>query len=102
MNVYRIKNIKTEQYSSGGCCPKWKKVGKIWKNIGHLKNHLNMFEYELGFKEIPSYFDKMNMKIPITIYHNLDDWEIIEYALTEVYDTCFVWSSKQFIDKMKI
>ena len=101
MKVYRIKNIKTNMYSSGGYNPKWIKTGKIWKNIGHLKNHLNMFKYELGFKETPSYFVKTNINIPITIYNNLDDWEIIEYALTEIYDMCSTWSSKQFINEMK-
>lgn len=40
---YCICNPKTGLYSKGGYSPKWKKKPKIWSNIGHLKNHLNMF-----------------------------------------------------------
>jgi hypothetical protein len=42
MIIYRIKNIKTGLYSCGGYgSARWSKAGKIWKNIGHVKSHLN-------------------------------------------------------------
>lgn len=35
-----IYNPALAMFSTGGTKPKWKKHGKIWGNIGHLKNHL--------------------------------------------------------------
>lgn len=34
------------EFSTGGTEPKWKslKNGKIWRNSGHIKNHINMFK----------------------------------------------------------
>ncbi len=36
-----IYNPKHQMFSSGGYQKKWTSKGKIWKNIGHIKNHLN-------------------------------------------------------------
>ena len=37
---YKIRNKKSELFSTGGQSPKWNKNGKVWKTIGHLKAHL--------------------------------------------------------------
>lgn len=41
MLIYRLKSNKTGLFSKGGSTPSFSKTGKIWKNIGHLKNHIN-------------------------------------------------------------
>lgn len=45
--VYKIRNKKTGQYSRGGHAYEdlnFDDTGKSWKNIGHVKNHLNMYD----------------------------------------------------------
>lgn len=39
--VYRLRSKVTGLYSRGGTSPIFDKKGKIWRNIGHVKNHLN-------------------------------------------------------------
>ena len=38
--LYRIKN-ENGLYSTGGSTPSFTKRGKVWTNIGHVKNHLH-------------------------------------------------------------
>lgn len=40
---WAIFNPKTGLWSKGGTGPEWRKSPKIWANMGHLKNHLNLF-----------------------------------------------------------
>ncbi|PPD55491.1 MAG: hypothetical protein CTY12_00515 [Methylotenera sp.] len=44
MVIYRVKSRKTGLYSKGGTWPSFSKTGKIWKNIGHLRNHFNVLD----------------------------------------------------------
>lgn len=68
--LYKIRNKKTGKFSPGGGRANihfyesdWRvKGGKVWTNIGALKNHLNQF---LG---------KHGGGIP-------EDWEVIQYEL---------------------
>lgn len=39
MKVYKIRD-ENGLYSTGGQTPEFNKNGKIWNNIGHVKNHL--------------------------------------------------------------
>lgn len=41
MIIYRLKSNKTGLFSKGGSTPSFSKIGKIWRNIGHLKNHIS-------------------------------------------------------------
>lgn len=41
--VFRIRQDKTGLFSSGGTRPSFSKKGKIWKERGHLSNHLAQF-----------------------------------------------------------
>lgn len=41
MKYYKIHKKGTDLYSTGGMTPDWSKKGKVWTNIGHLKNHLH-------------------------------------------------------------
>lgn len=40
---YAIYRPADGLWSKGGTAPAWKKAPKIWSNIGHMKNHLNLF-----------------------------------------------------------
>lgn len=65
MVIYRVKSRKTGLYSKGGTWPSFSKTGKIWKNIGHLRNHFNVL-------------DARGRKI-----YKDNDVEIIEIEITE-------------------
>jgi hypothetical protein len=41
--VYMIRRRSDGLLSSGGNYPQFGKTGKVWKNIGHVKNHLHQF-----------------------------------------------------------
>jgi len=44
MQIYKIKNMITGEFSNGGSTPHFNKTGKMWKHKGHLANHLNQIE----------------------------------------------------------
>lgn len=63
LKIYRIRDRKTGQWSSGGSVPGFGKRGKTWDNLGHVSNHItNMARYA---KDI------------------YKDAEIVEYIITE-------------------
>ena len=43
--IYKIRR-SDGLFSKGGCNPAFDKKGKLWRHIGHLKNHLNQLERE--------------------------------------------------------
>jgi hypothetical protein len=52
MLCYKIKN-RDGLFSTGGKFPKFKKKGKSWSSLGHLKNHINLVnEYNYYNKDI--------------------------------------------------
>lgn len=61
IRFYKIRNLTTGLYSSGGLTPSWNKRGKTWNNIGHIKSHLTGYKAH-GKKSIPR------------------EWEVVEYA----------------------
>lgn len=72
MKLYRIKNVSTGLYSLGGGFPKWNKTGKVWKNIGQLKNHFNLYrEIQAKYKHCK----ESKIELP-------QEWVIEEYELT--------------------
>ena len=44
--MFKIRDIDTGKFSTGGCYPKWNNNGKVWSHIGHLKNHLHLYDYK--------------------------------------------------------
>lgn len=50
LDIYMLRRYNSQtgfyEFSTGGTEPKWKslKNGKIWRNSGHIKNHINMFK----------------------------------------------------------
>jgi hypothetical protein len=88
MIAYKIRNKKTGLFSMGGMDAlvrnsSWRKTGKVWKQIGHLKNHINQL-----------YFPR-NKKDQI---YTLDDFEIVEYSLVE----SSVFSVEDLIPDLKL
>jgi hypothetical protein len=68
MKLYKIRDINTGLFSTGGRYPRWTKTGKTWSCEGHVKAHLTM------------YSDKEYNKKQNTIPEN---WEVIEITLQE-------------------
>jgi hypothetical protein len=58
MKVYKIRNSEG-LFSTGSTYPNFRKVGKLWSNISHAKNHIKLV------KVVGS------------------DWEIVEFELIE-------------------
>lgn len=72
LKVYKIRDLKTGLFSSGGSYPTWSKNGKIWTTLGKCKSHLSMFKSDWGAKlGFPSPF-----------------WEVVEFELVETGDNC--------------
>jgi len=44
MKMYKIRDIKTGLFSSGGMYPSWSKNGKIWSTLGKMSSHLKYFD----------------------------------------------------------
>ena len=40
MKFYKIRDLSTGLYSTGGSHPRWTKRGKVWHTLGTLKLHL--------------------------------------------------------------
>ena len=38
--IFKIRNIDTGLYSTGGMWPRWTKTGKTWSGTGPLRTHL--------------------------------------------------------------
>lgn len=45
---FKIRNNKNQLFSTGGEYPSFKKNGKMWKSVGHLKQHLALVEKKQG------------------------------------------------------
>jgi len=65
--VYKIRRKSDGLFSSGGSYPHFTKVGKIWRQKGHLTNHLNYLLGDRSWKGSTPY----------------DDCEIVSYELVE-------------------
>ena len=67
MKFYKIRNKNNpEQYRLGGVVPQWNKSGKTWDTLGKLRSMIT---------------NTVNNKYR---YEELNDWEIVEYEVTEV------------------
>lgn len=75
MKVYKIRRKADGMFSTGGVFPDWNKNGKTWNTIGHIKNHLNMFNH------VYSYENGKSCYIDITAKH-YSGCEIVEYELS--------------------
>jgi hypothetical protein len=64
MIVFKLQDRITGLFSSGSSVPMFSKKGKVWKQRGHLINHLRLWE------------SCRKCKCP-------DSWAIIEYELIE-------------------
>ena len=65
--VFKIRNRDSGSYSKGGWYS-FNNSGKVWTNIGHLKNHL--------FQRYVAGFPNKNNTIP-------KNWEIVKFTLVE-------------------
>jgi hypothetical protein len=75
-HVFKIQNIKTGEYSSGGLYPMWEKNGQYYNSFGTVKGYLNRFNFNTG--------DSGKMDYKKTIYADLESWKIVRYDLSEL------------------
>lgn len=82
--IYKIRRKSDGLFSTGGNCPKFTKVGKTWKAIGHVKNHLGALRNGNG---LPYYADDLvrpTAVAGVVIFNNIyEDCELVSYALQE-------------------
>lgn len=62
---FKIRN-KTGLWSTGGCWPRFTKAGKVWNDLGKVKQHLAQFITRDGRSDIPDDWEVVELKIEIT------------------------------------
>ena len=62
MIYYKIRDLKTRLYSSGGSDPTWSKKGKVWTDLSSLKHHLTLY-CKYNQAEIPVLWEIIELKI---------------------------------------
>lgn len=67
MTIYMIRHKGNKKFSRGGQWPIFRSVGKIWNTLGHIKTHLRQKSYGIQTK--------------------IQDWEVVEFDITEVKAT---------------
>ena len=84
--LYKIRDVRTkgkdERFSTGSAYPQFRKGGKTWTKIGHVKSHLTMIKQDLDhatrYLHLSQHKDHAKY---------LDDYlknaEIVEYELRE-------------------
>ena len=90
MNIYKIRR-SDGLFSSGGHNPRFNKTGKIWKNLGHLKNHLLQVRH----------FDKLYTTCEVVTYEVTEvetEAKSISVLLSEVKDNI---QKKQELSRQK-
>lgn len=49
--VYKIKDLETGKFSTGGLEPRWTTRGKTWSAINHVKAHLRQFVSDSEYRK---------------------------------------------------
>jgi len=86
MRVYKIRDKVSGMYSSGGTCPKWKKDGKTWNKLAHIKAHLKCGVYEWAWDDAikRGFYQKTS-----DVYNNAEVvcvGELETFELEEIWD----------------
>lgn len=85
MNIYKLRNKITGEFSTGGLSPVFNKKGKTWTNLGHVKNHINLILDEI--KAIAgrcSWHSPTYVSSTVKFYEDyLSSIEIVEFAVSE-------------------
>lgn len=76
--VYKIRRKSDGLFSNGGQEPVFMKRGKMWTNIGHIKNHFNIIrEYHTSKKYLE--FLYKNCEIITCVLSQVDSIDILEF-----------------------
>lgn len=43
LKAYKVKDVSTGKFSTGGMSPRWTNRGKTWSQLNHVKTHLRQF-----------------------------------------------------------
>ncbi len=85
---YKIYDPQTKKYSTGGYHPGWNDEGKTWKQLGHLKNHLNCLirnaSYQKQKREYPYHKDVQLISFMVVTTTTLTDTELVTDLIKEM------------------
>ena len=76
--LYRIRRKSDGKYSTGTTSPRWTANGKYFVNRGALRDHLKWFFSGPHTMDLDGDIIRLNAPKP-----NPDDYEVIEYSITE-------------------
>ena len=76
--VYKIRRKSDGLFSNGGENPIFMKRGKMWTNIGHIKNHFNGIREAHTSKKYLEFLYK-NCEIVTFLLSEADSIDIIEF-----------------------
>ena len=71
MSTFKIRDRATGLYSTGGSTPRWSKRGKVWTNIGHVKQHLQQLWRDESYPETAEIVEFVEVEGPKTSVHDL-------------------------------
>lgn len=80
ITFYQIKDKNTGLFSQGGLEPKFKRSGKYWNHLAHVRSHITGLKnhYDYLQKYSPSSPNKKSRAIL-----DMRNWEIVEYKFTK-------------------
>jgi len=84
MKIWKIRNKKTGEFSTGSFYPEWHKGGKFWTQLKFIKSHLTQWKTHW---ERQSYIWGRNDSTVKSSKAFYDNAEIVEYTLAETDTT---------------
>ena len=78
MKLYKIRNINTGMFSTGGINPTYSSKGKIWKQLNHVRTHITLIKDHWNRND---YSYRIN---PNYLY----EIEIVEFNVVEAGTIC--------------
>lgn len=71
MSAFKIRDLATGLFSTGGSMPRWSKRGKVWSNIGHIKLHLQQLWSSDSYPETAEVVEFVEVEGSRTSVHDL-------------------------------
>lgn len=81
--IYKIRDIETGLYSTGGMSPRWTRHGKGWTSLGALKLHLHQFLKQI-WNNYPSHSTLLFQYGGPGLINNIPkNWEVVTFQIIE-------------------
>ena len=65
MKVYKVQDMQTGLFSTGGYCPNWTRNGKIFSRLSAVKSHLRIMRGDKTFLVIIEYDLVKSSEFPV-------------------------------------